>query len=154
MCHNLVITFSSPRVMFKPESSGQSRTDPSPSLCLSLSWRGPLGKSSSLRLSTEKQTGTQTPHRLTAQPCLSSAKITRFFSRPPESSATTCHTPLRVSVASSLHPSSSSSHLCFAKTSFPNLAVFDFQSSPSSQQFFCYLYLSKKCKNKLDSIEV
>lgn len=42
-------------VILKPESSGRSQTAPSPSLCLSPSWRGPSGKSSSLRLSTKNK---------------------------------------------------------------------------------------------------
>lgn len=46
-----MVTFSSSTATFKPGSSGRSRTAPSPSLCPSLSWRGPSGKSSSPRLS-------------------------------------------------------------------------------------------------------
>ena len=53
-CHN-VSWFSLPLVLFKPGLSGPSRTAPSPSLCLFLSWRGPLGKSSSPRLSIERE---------------------------------------------------------------------------------------------------
>lgn len=118
MCHNLVIMFSSP-VIFKLGSSGQSRTAPSPSLFPSLSWREPSGKSSSPRLSKKRKK--KHKHCLTAQPCLPSANITRFFSRPLGTSATTCHTPLRVSVASPQHLSSlyffsSSTRLLFAET--------------------------------------
>lgn len=56
MLNVCIMMLSSPTV--KPGSSGPSQMAPSPSLCLSPSWRGPSGKSSSLRLSTKKQTGT------------------------------------------------------------------------------------------------
>lgn len=115
--------FPSP-VILKPESSGQSQTVPSPSHCLFLSWRGPSGKSSSPRQSKKKKKDekkkpeTQTQHHLTAQPRLSFANICWSFSKP-RTAATSCHPPLRVSVASPQHLSSlslfsSSSHL-FAK---------------------------------------
>lgn len=79
-------------------------TAPSPSLCLSPSWRGPSGKSSSPRLSKKKKRREkETLHRLTAQPRISSANIAWLFSRPLETSATTCHPPLRASVASPQH---------------------------------------------------
>lgn len=74
---------SLPHVIFKPGSSGRRQTALSPSLYLSLSWRGPLGKSSSLRLSKKKKYSTVT-HCMTAQPCLSAANISRFFSGLPE----------------------------------------------------------------------
>lgn len=75
---------SLPHVIFKPGSSGRRQTALSPSLYLSLSWRGPLGKRSSLRLSKKKKKYSTVTHCMTTQPCLSAANISRFFSGLPE----------------------------------------------------------------------
>lgn len=89
---------SLPHVIFKPGSSGRRQTALSPSLYLSLSWRGPLGKSSSLRLSKKKKV--QYSHTLYDRSALPfCCQHLPVLFRTTGSSAAFCHTLLRVSIA-------------------------------------------------------
>lgn len=109
----------SPRVILKPGSSGRSRTAPSPSHCLSPSWRGPSGKSSPLRLSTKSQKDYERCTVWLLSLAFSPANITLGVF---QTTRKCCH-HLSYSSESfccfiTYHhfPSSSSSHLWFAET--------------------------------------